>query len=36
MYKFGLIGYPLSHSMSPVIHKAAMKDLGIEGDYEIL
>ena len=36
MYKFGLIGYPLSHSMSAVIHKAAMKDLGIEGDYEIL
>lgn len=36
MYKFGLIGYPLSHSMSAVIHKAAMADLGIEGDYEIL
>ena len=36
MYKFALIGYPLSHSMSSVIHKAAMKDLGIEGDYEIL
>ena len=36
MYKFALIGYPLSHSMSAVIHKAAMKDMGIEGDYEIL
>ena len=36
MYKFALIGYPLSHSMSAVIHKAAMKDLEIEGDYEIL
>ena len=36
MYKFALIGYPLSHSMSAVIHKAAMKDLGIDGDYEIL
>ena len=36
MYKFGLIGYPLSHSMSAIIHKAAMKDLGVEGDYEIL
>ena len=36
MYKFGLIGYPLSHSMSAVIHKAAMKDLNIEGDYEII
>ena len=36
MYKFALIGYPLSHSMSAIIHKAAMKDLGIQGDYEIL
>ena len=36
MYKFGLIGYPLSHSMSAIIHKAAMEDLGIEGSYEIL
>ena len=36
MYKFGLIGYPLSHSMSAIIHKAALKDLGLEGDYEIL
>lgn len=36
MYKFALIGYPLSHSMSSVIHKAAMKDLGVDGDYEIL
>ena len=36
MYKFALIGYPLSHSMSSIIHKAAMKDLGIEGNYEIL
>lgn len=36
MYKFGLIGYPLTHSMSSVIHKAAMKDLGVDGDYEIL
>ena len=36
MYKFALIGYPLSHSMSSVIHEAAMKDLGLEGSYEIL
>ncbi len=36
MYKLGLIGYPLSHSMSAVIHKSAMKDLGLDGDYEIL
>lgn len=36
MYKFGLIGYPLSHSMSKVIHEAAFKSLGLEGTYDIL
>ncbi len=36
MYKFGLIGYPLSHSMSKVIQEAAFKSLGLEGTYEIL
>ena len=36
MYKFGLIGYPLSHSMSKVIHEAAFKSIGEEGSYEIL
>ena len=36
MYKFGLIGYPLSHSMSKVIHEAAFKSIGEEGTYEIL
>ncbi|MBQ7449925.1 shikimate dehydrogenase [bacterium] len=36
MYKFALIGYPLSHSMSAVIHNAALKDLGLDGNYEIL
>lgn len=36
MYKFGLIGYPLSHSMSKVIHEAAFKSIGAEGVYEIL
>lgn len=36
MYKFGLIGYPLSHSMSKVIHEAAFKSIGVEGTYEIL
>lgn len=36
MYKFGLIGYPLSHSLSKVIHEAAFKSLGLEGSYEIL
>ena len=36
MYKFALIGYPLQHSMSAVIHKAGMEDLGVDGTYEIL
>ena len=36
MYKFALIGYPLSHSMSKVIHEAAFKSVGLEGTYEIL
>lgn len=36
MHKFGLIGYPLSHSMSAIIHNAAMKDLNITGTYEII
>ncbi len=36
MYKFGLIGYPLSHSMSKVIQEAAFKSIGVEGSYEIM
>lgn len=36
MYKFGLIGYPLSHSMSKVIQEAAFKSIGQEGTYEIM
>ena len=36
MYKFGLIGYPLSHSMSKVIQEAAFKSLGLNGTYDIL
>ena len=36
LYKFALIGYPLGHSLSPVIYKAAFKDLGINGSYELL
>ena len=36
MYKLGLIGYPLSHSMSKVIQEAALSSVGLEGSYEIL
>jgi shikimate dehydrogenase len=34
--KLALIGYPLSHSLSPVIYKTAFKDLGIDCEYELL
>ncbi len=36
MEKFGLIGYPLGHSMSAVIHKAGFESLGINATYELL
>ncbi len=35
-YKFGLIGYHLSHSISAVIHKAGLESLGLNGTYEVL
>lgn len=34
--KFGLIGYPLGHSLSKVIHEAGFKSLGLDATYEIL
>lgn len=36
MNKFGLIGYPLGHSLSPVIHKAGFESLGVNATYDIL
>ncbi len=36
MQKFGLIGYPLGHSLSAYIHKAGFQSLGICASYEIL
>ena len=36
MYKLALIGYPLGHSLSPVLYKTAFEDLGIDGTYELL
>ena len=35
MIKLGLIGYPVSHSMSPKIQNAALKACGLEGDYAL-
>lgn len=36
MLKLGIIGSPLSHSLSPVMHLSALKELGISGSYELL
>lgn len=35
MKNFGLIGFPLGHSMSPVIHKELFKINGIDADYTL-
>jgi shikimate dehydrogenase len=35
MIRLGLIGYPLSHSLSPVIQTAALQSCGLEGDYSL-
>jgi shikimate dehydrogenase len=35
LFKLGLIGYPLGHSLSPRIHTAALKACGLEGDYSL-
>jgi shikimate dehydrogenase len=33
VYHLGLVGWPLIHSLSPVMHEAALRSLGLEGDY---
>jgi len=32
--KFAVIGYPISHSLSPVIHKAGFSSMNFDGIYE--
>jgi shikimate dehydrogenase len=32
-YSLGLVGYPLDHSLSPRLHMAALRELGIQGEY---
>jgi len=34
-YSFGLIGYPLGHSLSPILHQAALAEAGLVGDYSL-
>lgn len=36
MYKLGIIGYPLGHSISAIIQKAGFESLGLEGTYDVL
>lgn len=36
MIKLGIIGYPLGHSLSKVMHEAVMKELGMDGVYDIM
>ncbi len=35
LWRLGLIGHPLSHSVSPTLHRAALKTTGLEGDYRL-
>lgn len=34
-FKFGLIGFPLDHSLSPGIHSAALRIMNLSGDYAL-
>jgi shikimate dehydrogenase len=34
-YRLGLTGYPLAHSLSPRLHAAALRGLGLEGEYRL-
>jgi shikimate dehydrogenase len=35
MILLGLVGYPLSHSLSPQLHAAAFHALGLDGEYRL-
>ena len=35
MIQLGLTGYPLSHSFSPELHAAALRSVGLEGEYNL-
>ena len=34
--KFALLGHPVAHSLSPVIHRAAYRELGAAHEYDLL
>jgi shikimate dehydrogenase len=33
--QLGLIGFPISHSLSPALHRAALAAVGLEGKYDL-
>lgn len=33
---YGIFGYPLSHTLSPAMHEAALRELGIDANYIVL
>ena len=35
MIRLGLIGHPVAHSRSPLLHRAALRAAGLEGSYEL-
>ena len=35
MIKLGLIGWPVSHSLSPILQNAALNSVGLPGDYHL-
>jgi len=34
-WRFGLLGYPLGHSLSPRLHTAALQESGLRGEYRL-
>ncbi len=34
-YRLGLLGYPLEHSLSPVLHRSALVWAGLQGEYRL-
>lgn len=34
-YNFGLVGFPLEHSLSPILHRAALAAAGLMGSYRL-
>ena len=36
MFKLGIIGYPLGHSISAVIQKAGLESIGLKGSYDVM